>query len=96
MLLDSPPRTPRIKPGNLDSLIECLTEMIQAGGPKPEDYATLNRVIRRVGDDLRAGVVSPEIVQGFIGEITKRHFAGTLQASARAKPHGYSGDFESD
>lgn len=94
MLLDSPPRSQKFKLGHLDTLFELLTELIGAGGPKPEDYAGLNRAIRRVGDDLRAGVVSAELVKNRIGEMTERHFSGTLQAAARAKRRGYSGDFE--
>ena len=94
MLLESPPRSQRTKRGSFDSLTEYLDDLIRAGGPRPEDYASLNRVIRRVGDDLRAEVVSTGMVRDYLNEITERHFAGTLQAAARAKRHGYSGDFE--
>jgi extracellular factor (EF) 3-hydroxypalmitic acid methyl ester biosynthesis protein len=94
MLLDSPPRTRKFKAGNLDCLIESVGDLIESGGPKPEDYAGLNRAIRKVADDVRAGVVSTEVVKAFVGEVTEKHFTGSLQAAARAKPHGYSGDFE--
>ena len=94
MLLDAPSRIQKLKPGSLETLIECLTDSVESGGPLPENYASLNRAIRRVGDDIRAGVVSSEVVQSAIHEITGQHFAGTMQAMARAKRHGYSGDFE--
>lgn len=94
MLLDSPPKPPKFKTGHLGLLIDQLADLIDAGGPKPEDYSSLNRCIRQVGDDIRAGVVTAELVQRFISEITERHFQGTLQAAARNKARGYSGDFE--
>ena len=84
MLLDSPTRTRRFKAGNLVCLIESVGDLIASGGPKPEDYAALNRSIRKVADDVRAGVVPAEVVKAFVGEITEKHFTGSLQAAARA------------
>ena len=94
MLLDAPSRIQKPSFAGLNMLIEHLMDTIESDGPLPENYASLNRLIRRLGDDVRAGLIASEAVQGAIQEITERHFAGTLQAQARAKHHGYSGDFE--
>lgn len=94
MLLDSLPRSRKLDAGYLPTLMELLGDLISAGGPKPEDYAELNRSIRKVGDDIRGGVVTEELVGRLIAEVTEKHFEGTLQHAARSKPHGYSGDFQ--
>jgi hypothetical protein len=93
MLLDSLPRSRKLDTGYLPTLMDLLGDLISAGGPKPEDYAELNRSIRKVGDDIRGGVVTEELVGRLLAEVTEKHFEGTLQHAARSKPHGYSGDF---
>lgn len=93
MLLDSPPKAPKFKTGHISLLIDQLADLIDAGGPNPEDYSSLDRCIRQVGDDIRTGAVTVELVQRLIADVTERHFQGTLQAAARKKARGYSGDF---
>lgn len=94
MLLKSPAEIQNHRARCLDSLIDLLMDAIKQGGPMPEEYGGLNRAIRRLGDEMRAGVVSSDVVHQAIQSITDRHFGGTLQAMARARRHGYSGDFE--
>lgn len=86
--------TRRTQHGGLQALAELLNDLIGLGGPKPEDYASLNRCIRRLGDEVRAGSVARDDAQSLIRQFTSRHFQGTVQALALAKRHGYSGDFE--
>ncbi len=94
MLLDPPTQLERHTSGQLGAMVDLMADLVEAGGPKPEDYAGLNRAIRKLGDEMRAGIVPKEAVRKFAAEITERHLSGTLQGMALAKPHGYSGDFE--
>lgn len=80
--------------GSLDSLAGLLADLVESRGPKPEDYAGLSRLIRRVGDELRAGLVAQDVVRAWVREFTHRHFEGSMQEMALAKRFGYSGDFE--
>lgn len=94
MLLEPPAQIEPQTSGQLGSMVDLMSDLIEAGGPKPEDYAGLNRAIRRLGDEARAGIVPAETVKKFAAELTSRHLTGTMQGLALAKPHGYSGDFE--
>lgn len=94
MLLDTAPTLKKVGTSRLGRLADELADIIASGGPKPEDYASLNRGIRQVGDDIRAGILEVDAVRRLIRDFTVKHFAGTLQAAAREKARGYSGDYE--
>lgn len=93
MVLDSPVRISKRK-HSLDTLRDEVLHLARQGGPEPHDYAALNRLIRQTGDEIRAGIASAEEVKQTIDRLTDIHFSGTLQAAARRKTRGYSGDFE--
>ncbi len=80
--------------GDFEKLLQALDVLRGRGGPAPEEYAGLNRLIRRVGEEIRTGVVDQAEVKEKLAALSQQHFAGTMQASALSKPHGYSGDFE--
>jgi extracellular factor (EF) 3-hydroxypalmitic acid methyl ester biosynthesis protein len=71
--------------------LEALTVR---GGPLPQEYAEVNRAIRKVGDEIRAGVLDIKVLRAVMKEWAEKHFAGTMQAESIFKKHGYSGDFE--
>ena len=73
---------------------ESLEAFIRRGGPLPQEYAHLNREIRRLGDEVRVGNVVALDVKNWVRSATERHFTGTMQAESVLKKHGYSGDFE--
>ncbi len=73
---------------------DSLESLIRRGGPQPQEYAQLNREIRRLGDEVRAGNVLAEEVKRVVRSATEQHFCGTMQAESILKKHGYSGDFE--
>lgn len=94
MLLDIPSRSRSLNTGHITGLVDYVADLISTGGPRPENYAELNRQIRRVGDDIRGGVISSESVRQHLDEVCDKQLDGTLQAMAQSKPHGYSGDFQ--
>lgn len=80
--------------GETHHFSDQLTQLIESGGPMPQQYAELNRLIRRVGDDVRAGVIELKGLRGTMRSLAQDHFLGTMQADSILKKHGYSGDFE--
>ncbi|HYF37940.1 MAG TPA: class I SAM-dependent methyltransferase [Prosthecobacter sp.] len=68
--------------------------LIAQGGPHPSEYAAVSRVLRQLGDAVRAGVVAPAAALTYAHTLTQRSFQGTMQAEALARKYGYSGDFE--
>lgn len=78
----------------LSSFQQSLDLMIKRGGPLPEEYGQLNREIRRLADEVRAGTVGAADVKKVVREATEAFFQGTMQAESVLKKHGYSGDFE--
>lgn len=60
----------------------------------PEEYAGLNREVRRLGDAVRAKLVNVKTVTEFMRGVTAQHFRGTMQAQAIEQPFGYAGDFQ--
>lgn len=93
MLLDSPVRLSKRR-NSLSTLRGEVLDLVAQGGPQPADYGSMNRLIRQTGDEIRANVVSAAEVKEVIDRLTDDHFGGTLQAFARQKARGYSGDFE--
>lgn len=73
---------------------QTLEAMIRRGGPMPQEYSALNRAIRRLADEVRAGNVSAQEVKSLVRSATEKFFRGTMQAESVLKKHGYSGDFE--
>ncbi len=73
---------------------ELLSPLIERGGPAPQEYATLNRAIRHLGDEVRAGILPGRALRQFMKQTALEHFQGTMQAASILKKHGYSGDFE--
>jgi SAM-dependent methyltransferase len=78
----------------LSGFQQALEAMIQRGGPMPQEYAQLNREIRRLADEVRVGNVAAQEVKSLVRSATEKHFRGTMQAESVLKKHGYSGDFE--
>lgn len=93
MLLDSPVCIAKRR-HSLSHLRDEVSDIARRGGPEPTDYGALNRLIRQTGDDIRAGVISADETKDVFDRLTAAHFRGTLQAFAREKARGYSGDFE--
>lgn len=79
---------------DLSSFQQSLETMIRRGGPLPQEYAQLNREIRRLADEVRLGNVAGQEVKRIVREATENYFRGTMQAESVLKKHGYSGDFE--
>lgn len=73
---------------------DLLHDFISKGGPLPREYAVLNRAIRHLGDEVRAGAVLQADLDAYIEDVTRRHLPGTMQAEALESKYGYSGDFE--
>lgn len=81
-------------PKTLSYFQDSLEALIRRGGPLPQEYAQLNREIRRLGDEVRAGNVAAQDVKRLVRIATEQFFRGTMQAESILKKHGYSGDFE--
>lgn len=74
--------------------LETLDSFIERGGPRPQEYAALNRAIRQLGDEVRAGTIPAASLRQAMKQAALDHFQGTMQAASILKKHGYSGDFE--
>jgi extracellular factor (EF) 3-hydroxypalmitic acid methyl ester biosynthesis protein len=92
--LQQQPVVDMYRSAHLLSFQESLETMIRRGGPMPQEYAELNRQIRRLADEVRAGNVAAQEVKSLVRLATEEHFRGTMQAESVLKKHGYSGDFE--
>jgi len=74
--------------------VNYMYDLVQAGGPEPEQYATLNHtlgefnLLERRGEFDRYG---PDFKEDLMG---KSLTFDTMQGFAYRKPHGHSGDFE--
>ena len=73
---------------------EQLMDWIHRGGPHPREYGQLNRAIRRLGDEVRAGLLKHAEIRSMLKRVAMEHFQGTMQGASILKKHGYSGDFE--
>jgi len=71
-----------------------LADLFVGGGPLPQNYGELNRAIRRVGDEVRAGLLEIKVLRQEMRKLAENLFVGTMQAESILKKHGYSGDFE--
>jgi extracellular factor (EF) 3-hydroxypalmitic acid methyl ester biosynthesis protein len=78
----------------LNSFDELLHDFLSKGGPRPPEYSVLNRAVRHLGDAVRGGNLYQDEVSSYIGDLTRRHLQGTMQAKALERKYGYSGDFE--
>lgn len=73
---------------------KTLNELITRNGPRPQEYALLNRAIRQLGDEVRGGLLAVRDLRQIVRAATLEHFQGTMQAASILKKHGYSGDYE--
>ncbi len=96
MISQGTPQSPDLLEGGVElfDFQSALQQWIAQGGPRPQEYATLNRAIRRLGDQVRAGVVPGAEVRRIMKQVALERFQGTMQAASVLKKHGYSGDFE--
>lgn len=78
----------------LSSFDDLLHDFLSKGGPRPPEYAVLNRAVQHLGDAVRGGCLQQEEVSAYIHDVTRRHLQGTMQAQALERKYGYSGDFE--
>jgi extracellular factor (EF) 3-hydroxypalmitic acid methyl ester biosynthesis protein len=88
------PNSQQIQPFTVQAFREMLVQLIEQGGPVPQEYARLNRCIRQVADEVRAGTLPRAEIAELMRETALRHFVGTMQGASILKKHGYSGDFE--
>ena len=94
MLIDAPITTPKPSSPAVHNLEGLLADLILTGGPKPSEYASLNRAIRQLGDEVRAGLLDSQTLLPHIRTFSFQHFPGTMQVASLTKKYGYSGDFE--
>lgn len=94
MLLDAPNTTPKPNSAAVRNLEALLADLISTGGPRPHEYSQLNRAIRQLGDEVRAGLIHSQSLVPHIRTFSMQHFPGTMQMASLTKKYGYSGDFE--
>ncbi len=71
-----------------------LRKLTSDGGPQSEDYTRLTEGFSHLVAAKAQGAISVEAVCDLLGELGEAMSPLTMQGFARAKPHGYSGDFE--
>ena len=71
--------------------MDFLRELVESGGPKPEDYMMIDSFLSLLADnDEYDNKMPPELHEIIKSTLTE----DTMHGFARSKPHGYSGDFE--
>lgn len=78
----------------LASFDDLFHDFLSKGGPRPPEYAVLNRAVHHLAEAVRLGSLTQESVSTYIHEMTRKHLRGTMQAQALERKYGYSGDFE--
>lgn len=74
--------------------LEGIRELVERGGPRPEEYREVDEWIRELYLALDAGRLSRSAEED-VRKLLETVFSGdTMLGLARRKPHGYAGDFE--
>lgn len=78
----------------MNSSVLYLQDLVQAGGPEPDQYSTLNSALEDFNLSKRRGEFNyygPDFKEDLMGKALS---FDTMQGLAYRKPHGYAGDFE--
>ena len=78
----------------MDQHIAYIEKMVEKGGPEPSEYASFQRWLDEVADELQSGKISQDDLKTLREAFGKALSLETLQGFSLHKPHGYTGDFE--
>ena len=78
----------------LDNACHYLSTLVKKGGPDPDDYAELSRMINDVAGHLNAAGHAENEVKMLHAVLGDALSTETVQGMALQKPHGYAGDYE--
>ena len=72
-----------------------IRELVEKGGPVPDDYEELNALFFRLGDLKRAETANSKEINRELWQILGNAVSlQTMQGKVAIKPHGYAGDYE--
>lgn len=92
--MDQEPKSPTQNSVFVDQHLAYIEKMVAKGGPEPSEYASFQRWVKEVADELRTGKLAKEdlaILRAAFGEALSEE---TMQGFSLKKPHGYPGDYE--
>lgn len=76
-----------------ESILELMEEMVQKGGPDPEDYELLDLTLSSMPHYLENGIINQEDLQLIISMCDFLHTSDTFMGHSKLKPYGYAGDY---
>lgn len=72
-----------------------IRELVERGGPDPDDYDELNAFYVRLGDLVRTGTANRKEINRELWQLLGDAVSlQTMQGKVAIKPHGYAGDYE--
>lgn len=77
-----------------DALVSELSSWFGAGGPRPEEFGRVARVISELWELVGIGEVDRDAIWDLWRDLGSGYLHDTMQGFAWSKPHGYAGDFE--
>lgn len=86
-VVHAPQITPR------ESMMELLGELVEKGGPDPEDYETLNLALSALPHYIANGEIGEQDLQKMIGMCDFLQTDSTFMGHSKLKPYGYAGDY---
>ena len=78
----------------LRDLFTPLRQLHRAGGPRPREYADLDRYVWRLAAHLKVAHVTRDEIDAQLRSLGASYLWGTLIGFCFLRPHGYAGDFE--
>ncbi|WP_454061795.1 class I SAM-dependent methyltransferase [Candidatus Nitrospira salsa] len=78
----------------LETTIKNIKTMVENGGPRPKEYAELNKSMDTLVTHKNLGTISQEQFTEILHAFGAALSTDTIQGFVLHKPHGYAGDFE--
>jgi extracellular factor (EF) 3-hydroxypalmitic acid methyl ester biosynthesis protein len=76
-----------------ENILELIREMVQKGGPDPEDYELMDLTLASMPHYLENDIISQEDLQTIISMCDFLHTTETFMGHSKLKPYGYAGDY---
>jgi len=74
---------------------DYIRELVERGGPEPDDYDKLNALFVRLGDLVRTGTANRKEANRELWQLLGDAVSlQTMQGQVAIKPNGYAGDYE--
>lgn len=76
-----------------ESILDLVEEMVQKGGPEPDDYELLDLTLASMPHYLENNIISQDDLKAIIAMCDFLHTPDTFMGHSKLKPYGYAGDY---